>query len=136
MNHGQGHQGKGGGHRKPTTLEVLWICVAAAILVSLVAPNLGSKHGSHVSRTASGLSSLANAIDLFKIDCKRYPSNREGLNALRVRPDHLPGWSGPYFSQTIPSDEWGHPYIYRTFYKQGRRHYEVFSIGSGLGTGD
>ena len=52
------------------------------------------------------------ALESYKADCGGYPTTAEGLDALRENPGY-PGWHGPYLSEDIPADPWGHPYIYR-----------------------
>ena len=34
-------------------------------------------------------------------------------DALRVKPDNMPQWAGPYLPQDIPMDPWAHPYLYK-----------------------
>ena len=35
------------------------------------------------------------------------------MNALRVKPENVNNWEGPYLEQDVPVDPWGHPYIYK-----------------------
>lgn len=51
-------------------------------------------------------------IDVFDVDCGRYPTEKEGLNVLIFDP-LAKGWHGPYLKHsTIPSDPWGTPLRY------------------------
>lgn len=56
--------------------------------------------------------SFLTALENYKADCGGYPTTAEGLTALRENPG-CPGWHGPYLSEDIPADPWGHSYIYR-----------------------
>jgi general secretion pathway protein G len=47
------------------------------------------------------------------LDTGVFPATEQGLNALRVRPEGLTQWSGPYLPQDVPLDPWGHPYQYK-----------------------
>jgi general secretion pathway protein G len=58
------------------------------------------------------LRDVHKGLDLFETDCGRYPTEKEGLNALIVDP-LTKGWHGPYLKHsTIPCDPWGTPLRY------------------------
>lgn len=63
-----------------------------------------------VARTQRELRVLRTALEWFRADCKRYPTDEEGLKAL-VRNDAIPGWKG-YYIDGLPPDPWGRPYCY------------------------
>ena len=46
---------------------------------------------------------------MFHEDTKTYPPSLQGL---RVAPEGVRGWRGPYLPQEIPTDPWGTPYVY------------------------
>ena len=58
------------------------------------------------SRTA--MYELRQALDLFRLDNGRYPSEEEGLAALLNS-----GQGRPPYVKALPSDPWGQPYRYR-----------------------
>ena len=49
-------------------------------------------------------------LEIFKLDCGRYPTLEEGLEALIANPG-IEGWKGPYTRQAI-TDTWGQCYLY------------------------
>jgi len=53
---------------------------------------------------------LDSALQFFHDDCGRYPSVKEGLEALIDNPG-IAGWNGPYIKLLRP-DPWGNRYIY------------------------
>jgi general secretion pathway protein G len=53
------------------------------------------------------------ALENYKRDVGRYPSTKQGLQALRIQPEDFIAWDGPYLQKDIPNDPWGHPYIYK-----------------------
>ena len=55
------------------------------------------------------LDKLRIAIERFRRDCGRYPSNEEGLEAL-VWNQGLPGWKR--YVVWVGPDPWGHQYFY------------------------
>jgi general secretion pathway protein G len=60
-----------------------------------------------VKATHTYLAMFATAIDMFEIDCGRYPTHKEGLAAL-VKDPGVEGWMGPYIRTDKPlTDPWG-----------------------------
>jgi general secretion pathway protein G len=53
------------------------------------------------------------ALGAYNLDTGTYPSTEQGLLALRMKPADVAQWAGPYLSQEIPKDPWGHDYVYR-----------------------
>jgi general secretion pathway protein G len=53
------------------------------------------------------------AVHLYKDDVGSFPSEAQGLKALREDLG-VAGWKGPYLRQGVPLDPWGRPYIYRS----------------------
>src|SRR6059036_1718226 len=59
------------------------------------------------------MAELGGSLQLFYQDCGRYPTSREGLEAL-VRNPGLGSWRGPYLNRGIvPKDPWKRDYVYR-----------------------
>lgn len=56
---------------------------------------------------------IKTALDRFAVDCGRFPTTAEGLQALVTCPTNISHkfWSGPYLDD-IPKDPWGRAYIY------------------------
>ncbi|MFC1788520.1 type II secretion system protein GspG, partial [Thermodesulfobacteriota bacterium] len=50
------------------------------------------------------------------------------LQALRVRPEDVEKWDGPYLPKEIPLDPWGHSYEYRSPGEHGE--YDILSLGA------
>ena len=61
-------------------------------------------------RAVTSLWSVRTALEEFREDCGRYPSEAEGLQTLAMPPD-VPGWAGPYIDMLRP-DPWHRPYCY------------------------
>jgi general secretion pathway protein G len=83
------------------------------------------------------LNTLAEALDRFKADVERYPTNEEGLRCLARKPAAFVAegtgrptyWFGPYLENVPEVDPWGSDYVYRT--ADGGRSFELFSPGPG-----
>ena len=57
------------------------------------------------------------ALNSFFLDCGRYPSGGQGLEALWEKPILEPvpdGWQGPYLTKALPKDPWSQAYEYTT----------------------
>ena len=97
-----------------TLIELLVVMVIIALFAAIV----GTRVGRNVDKAKqvaakSQISEYESALDQFKLDVGRYPSNEEGLSALRNRPSNAQNWDGPYLRKDLPNDPWGHPYVYR-----------------------
>lgn len=75
------------------------------------------------------IANLQLALDVFEIDCGRYPTNAEGLRALMDPPRGLQNWHGPYIRR-MPTDPWGNPYVYRYPGINNAAGYDLFSLGT------
>ena len=62
------------------------------------------------------------AVQQFKMDTGRYPTEEEGLNALITQPTDVQGWqSGGYLDTTdIPLDGWRNPFVYELYPESGK----------------
>jgi general secretion pathway protein G len=111
--------------------------IAAMFLLSLllayvIMPHIGSDHG--VARPAAAradISTLGTALDAFQMDCERFPTTAEGLNAMISQPTNLPGWRGPYLKDcpAPPLDPWGHPYVYICPGVHNPKTFDLYSCG-------
>lgn len=73
------------------------------------------------------LRQVQNALTLFEIDSRRYPSAEEGIEALLTPPSGLDTWRGPYVrTSELLVDPWGQPIRYAT---EGE-NYRITSLGS------
>jgi type II secretion system protein G len=58
------------------------------------------------------IDSFISALQSFRRDVGRYPSEAEGLSALISNLKGRTGWHGPYLQAQVPADPWGRAYIY------------------------
>jgi len=66
-----------------------------------------------VTSTKTTMATFATALDRFKLDVSRYPTDEEGLMALIRKPGDITGWNGPYLDGSyMPKDAWNHDFIY------------------------
>src|SRR5262245_3551030 len=97
-----------------TLLELLVVVVIIGLLAGFVAPRYFSQVGrSEIATAKAQIDALEKALDQYRLDVGRYPSNEVGLKALVERPASEPRWNGPYLKKDVPLDPWGKPYVYR-----------------------
>jgi general secretion pathway protein G len=113
-----------------TLIELLVVLAILGLLVALVAPQVMGYLGRARTDTARiQIQNIASALDLFKLDVARYPTQDEGLRALVERPTGLSAWNGPYLKQSsVPADPWGRPYSYRIPGEHGE--YDLYTLGA------
>jgi general secretion pathway protein G len=115
-----------------TLIELLIVLAILAMLAALVGPRLMNALGQgQVKTTKSQIEMLATALDNFRLDNGRYPTQQEGLQALLVAPPGLPNWNGPYLrKKTLPVDAWGFPFHYEIPPRRGGVDYDLYSLGA------
>ena len=113
-----------------TLLELLVVMAIIGLLAAYVGPKyFGQLAASEVKVARAQIEALTRALDAYRLDLGRYPTQAEGLTALAQRPAASPRWNGPYLTKAVPPDPWGRPYIYR-MPGSGGRDYELLSLGS------
>ena len=98
-----------------TLLELLVVLAILALLAAFVAPRVFNYLSGAKSDVAGlQMQSIRTALDFYRLDTGRFPSESEGLKALVERPASTPaGWNGPYLQgATLPLDPWSRAYLY------------------------
>jgi len=100
--------------RGVTLIEMLVVVTIIALFAALVAPNM-FKHAAQARRVAASdqINSFMSALISYNGDTGTFPTNDQGLQALRVRPENVANWGGPYLMKDVPVDPWNHPYVYK-----------------------
>lgn len=113
-----------------TLIELLVVLAILTLLAGLVGPRVLNQLGGAKSKTAGvQIADIDKALELYKLDIGRYPSNEEGLDALMKRPGSVNGWTGPYLKgSAMPTDPWGHPFRYANPGPNGG--IEILSLGA------
>jgi general secretion pathway protein G len=111
-------------------IELLVVLAILGLLIGLVAPPVIRYLGRAKTDVAKvDIHNLESALDLYRLDLGRYPTQNEGLKALVEKPPGLDRWQGPYLKQkAVPADPWGHPYHYRIPGEHG--DYDLYSLGA------
>ena len=98
--------------RGVTLIEMLVVVTIIALFAGVV----GIRYFKHVGQAkvvaaSQQIELFDGALGLYKLATGAYPTNEQGLAALRVSPG-LRGWNGPYIAKDLPVDPWGHAYGY------------------------
>lgn len=112
-----------------TLIELLVVLVIITLLSSTVGPKLFNKLSSSKVKVAkTQIELIVSALDTYRIDIGDFPSNEQGLQALRQAPGNNQYWDGPYLPKDIPLDPWDHPYQYKVPGASGP--YALYSFGA------
>ena len=90
-----------------TLLELLVVLAILGLLAAIVGPQVIKYLDSSKSKTAQvQAKNVVAALNLFKLDASRYPTEQEGLEALVKAPQNLPSWNGPYLPEQSAIIPW------------------------------
>jgi general secretion pathway protein G len=111
-----------------TILEVMIVLVILSMAGVVVGMQVTQQfERAKVDLAMLQLRQVQNALTLFEVDVRRYPTAEEGIEALFVPPPGLANWRGPYVrTSELIVDPWGQPIGYA---REGE-HYLITSLGS------
>ena len=113
-----------------TLIEILVVVVIVGILGAIIVPNLlGRPDQARITAAESDIRSLANALDIYRLDNFIYPSTEQGLEALVSQPAGFPepkNYSPDGYVKSLPTDPWGSPYVY----ERDGEAFSLFSLGA------
>src|SRR6266436_5972826 len=97
-----------------TLIEMLVVVTIIALFAALVGPKLFSNvDKAKRTQVRAQINSFMTALGSYKLDTGNFPTTEMGMNALRVKPESVNQWAGPYLPQDVPHDPWDHPYLYK-----------------------
>ena len=99
-----------------TLIEIMVVIVILGILASLIVPKImGRPDEARIVAAKQDMSSIMQALKLYKLDNQRYPTTEQGLQALVTNPSSEPlpkNWKTGGYLERLPIDPWGNPYQY------------------------
>jgi general secretion pathway protein G len=102
-----------------TILELLIVIGILLAIGSLVAVNvLGASEKADLKLARAQLQAFESAIEQFRVEMKRWPTEEEGLavlwskEALSTDEDKA-RYGGPYLKEPKPKDTWGNVWVFR-----------------------
>jgi len=113
-----------------TLIELLIVMVIIGLLAGFIVPKYMKKIGkSKQTATKAQIELISTAIDLYRLDTGKYPSQDTGLQSLNTKPGDVQNWDGPYLKkEKIPKDPWGADYIYK--HPGAHGDYDIVSYGA------
>jgi general secretion pathway protein G len=97
-----------------TLIEMLVVVTIIAIFAGVVYTRLFKQtDAARVTAARSQIQSFMTALGAYKLETGVFPTTQQGLQALRVKPDGVNGWNGPYLPQDIPTDPWRNAFVYK-----------------------
>lgn len=120
-----------------TLTEILVVMAIIGLIAAALTPGLVGQLGRSRSKTAQvQVETVAAAVEMFRSDVGRYPTQAEGLQVLISQPSGADGWVGPYVkSERVLADPWGNRMEYRA--TEDGRAFTVTSFGAdGQAAGD
>jgi general secretion pathway protein G len=119
---------------------MLVVIAIIALIAAVLTPQLLGQMSRARAKTAQlQLDTVASAVELFRSDVGRYPTEAEGLPALLDAPVEAEGWTGPYLkdAKTL-KDPWNNAIVYKL--DNDLQRFSVTSLGAdgraGGGSGD
>jgi len=115
-----------------TMIELMAMLIIIGLLATLVVTKVASKiDQARVRTTFVNLKTLHTAVNQFKMDTSRYPTEEEGLMALIEQPTDVVGWEpGGYLETTeLPLDGWGNDFYYLRYPESGKP-FVIISYGA------
>ena len=115
-----------------TMVELMAVLIILGLLAAVVVRNfVGSTDRARVTTTKTNLRLLHLAVNQFKMDTGRFPTEEEGLMSLIEEPTDVTGYQpGGYLDTTeIPTDGWDRDFIYELYPESGKP-FVIKSLGA------
>ena len=113
-----------------TLLELLIVMIIIGLLAALIGPKMIGRVGESRQTVAKQqIEGFSSALEMYKLDTTKYPTQEQGLEALVIQPQGLTNWKGSYLKKKfIPKDPWGNNYVYT--YPGEHGDYDIVSYGA------
>ncbi|MBU1235250.1 MAG: type II secretion system major pseudopilin GspG [Gammaproteobacteria bacterium] len=112
-----------------TLIEVMIVIVILGVLAALIVPKvMGRPDEARIVAARQDIATIMQALKLYRLDNRKYPTTEQGLMALVRKPEVEPvppNWKS--YVERLPQDPWGSPYQYLNPGLQGE--IDVFSFG-------
>ncbi len=101
-------------HAGFTLIELMVVIAILAVLASLIVPKVVNRPDeARVVAARQDIATLMQALNMYRLDNRRYPTTEQGLRALVEKPTAAPvpnNWKS--YLERLPNDPWGTPYQY------------------------
>ena len=105
-----------------TLIEIMVVLIIIAIMASFIVPSVINRPDeARLTKVKNDIMALEGALDLYKLDNGRYPSNSEGLKIPISKEENT-------YLKRLPLDPWSHAYQYDN---PGRNNkIDIYSFGA------
>lgn len=111
-----------------TLIELMVVIVILGVLAALIVPRLLSRPDqARIAAARTDIATLSQAVKLYRLDNKRYPTTDEGL-AVLLPMDKSSGGKTEGYIERLPKDPWGNDYQYLQPGLHG--DFDLFSLGA------
>jgi general secretion pathway protein G len=114
-----------------TMVELMAMLIIIGLLATLVVTKVTSKiDQARITTTKANLKILSSAVNQFRMDTGRFPTEDMGLLDLIEQPPDVMTWEpGGYLETTdLPLDGWGMDFIYEPYPESGKQ-FAIRSLG-------
>lgn len=112
-----------------TLIEVMIVIVILGVLAALIVPKVMSRPDeARMVAARQDIATIMQALKLYRLDNRKYPTTEQGLLALVRKPEVEPlppNWKS--YVERLPLDPWGSPYQFLNPGLHGE--VDVFSFG-------
>lgn len=113
-----------------TLIEIMVVVVILGILAALVAPNVFSRvDDARKTKAQQDIRAFETALNLFRMDNFKFPTNDQGLKALVEKPGDVRNFPPGGYIGSLKKDPWNNDYKYAVPGTHGLQ-YDVFSYGA------
>ncbi len=115
-----------------TLIEIMVVIVIIGIMATMIVPRIMSKPDeARVIAAKQDITTLVQALKIYRLDVGRYPTTEQGLKALVEKPTAEPvpqNWKPGGYLDLLPKDPWGYSYQYQN--PGSHSEMDVFSFGA------
>ena len=117
-----------------TMVELMAVLIILGLLMAVVVRNfVGQTDRARVTTTKANLRLLHSAINQFKMDTGRFPTEEDGLTVLIEPPADAEeeGYDPAGYLETtdLPRDGWGNDFVYEAYPESGKP-FVIISYGA------
>ena len=115
-----------------TMVELMAMLIIIGLLATLVVTKVATKiDQARVTTTQANLKILHSAVNQFKMDTSRFPTEEDGLMELIEQPSDVENYEpGGYLETTeLPKDGWGNDFYYQLYPESGKP-FVIISYGA------
>jgi general secretion pathway protein G len=114
-----------------TIVEVLVVIMLIGLLATIMVPRyLDHAKMAKWNMAKTKIAIVETNLDMFMMNCDRYPTQGEGLEVLQKAPAALTGkWRGPYGKEGDIVDPWGNKFIYIYPGQDHPNSFDIISYG-------